>query len=324
MKRSIAWILAAVCVFSLAGCGGEKTAALDDAGQEIKAPAMETLRAVNDPIEVLKGHRTVSIVREAWDDSGELIASSEVLYRRDTAGALEMDSRTQYFEDGTSSWTYAEAYSAAEDPLYPGSGTPGAYYFDDGSNVYMTCVPAAEYETKVARKLPPFSAGALDSNETITDCAEQDGALVVTTRSSVVELDIAWETDYYVDPETDLLLAMVITNYDSPADDASVTGTTRWNWTYDGAYKMDWSYPNIGRIPADDACELTLVIDPGKEDQEIQHFGVAKGTTVTFEPEEPYTLYLDEALTKEAPSYFMDTNRDSVTYYAVYGTDAET
>ena len=315
----------------LAGCGTkapetpqqpEEEPASETPEPVVTVPTLAELRTANDPVEILKGHQ-VSITMEARDGSGNLTASGEILYRRAAAGALEMDSRTQYFEDGTSSWTYANAYSAAEDPLYPGSGTPGAYYFDDGSHVYMTCVPAAEYETKMARELPPFSAGALDPSETITDCAEQDGALVVTTRNSIVELDVAWETDYYVDPETGLLLAMVITNYDSMADDAAVTDTTRWNWTYDGNYKMDWSYPNIGRISADDACELTLVIDPGKEDQEIQHFSAAKGTTVTFEPEEPYTLYLDEALTKEAPSYFMDTNRDSVTYYAVRGTGAE-
>ena len=319
----------------LAGCGTKAPAELQqpeekpvpeppvtEADPVVTVPTLPELRAANDPVEVLKGHRTVSIIKETRDDSGELIASGEILYHRDT-GMMEMDGRTQYFEDGASSWTYAKAYSAVADPFYPGSGTPGAYYFDDGSHVYMTCVPAAEYETKVARELPPFSTGALDPSETITDCAEQDGALVVTTRNSIVELDVAWETDYYVDPETGLLLAMVITNYDSMADDAAVTDTTRWNWTYDRDYKMDWSYPNIGRISADDACELTLVIDPGKEDQEIQHFSAAKGTTVTFEPEEPYTLYLDEALTKEAPSYFMDTNRDSVTYYAVRGTGAE-
>ena len=328
-------IMACIAVL-LAGCGAKTPAESQQPEEEpvqetpaeepqevVTVPTLPELRAANDPIEVLKGHQTVSIVMEARDSSGNLTASGESLYHRDPAGALEMDSRTQYFEDGASSWTYAKAYSAVEDPFYPGSGTPGAYYFDDGSNVYMTCVPAAEYETKVARELPPFSAGALDPSETITDCAEQDGALVVTTRNSIVELDVAWETDYYVDPETGLLLAMVITNYDSTADDAAVTDTTRWNWTYDGDYKMDWSYPNIGRISADDACELTLVIDPGKEEQEIQHFSAAKGTTVTFEPEEPYTLYLDEALTKEAPSYFMDTNRDSVTYYAVRGTGAE-
>lgn len=334
------WIKAAAimaCIAALlAGCGAKTPAESQQPEEEpvqetpaeepqevVTVPTLPELRAANDPIEVLKGHQTVSIVMEARDSSGNLTASGESLYHGDPAGALEMDSRTQYFEDGASSWTYAKAYSAVEDPFYPGSGTPGAYYFDDGSNVYMTCVPAAEYETKIARELPPFSTGALDPSETITDCAEQDGALVVTTRSSIVELDVAWETDYYVEPETGLLLAMVITNYDSTADDAAVTDTTRWNWTYDGDYKMDWSYPNIGRISADDACELTLVIDPGKEEQEIQHFGIAKGTTVTFEPEEPYTLYLDEALTKEAPSYFMDTNRDSVTYYAVRGTGAE-
>ena len=334
------WIKAAAitaCIaVLLAGCGAKPPAESSQQPEEepvqetpaetepvITVPTLAELRTANDPVEVLKGHQTVSVVMEARDGFGELTASGEILYHRDTAGALEMDSRTQYFEDGASSWTYAKAYSAVADPFYPGSGTPGAYYFDDGSNVYMTCVPAAEYETKVARELPPFSTGALDPSETITDCAEQDGALVVTTRSSIVELDVAWETDYYVEPENGLLLAMAITNYDSTADDAAVTDTTRWNWTYDGDYKMDWSYPNIGRISADDACELTLVIDPGKEEQEIQHFGIAKGTTVTFEPEEPYTLYLDEALTKEAPSYFMDTNRDSVTYYAVCGTGAE-
>ena len=328
-------IMACIAVL-LAGCGAKPPAEPQQPEEEpvqetpeeetepvITVPTLAELRTANDPVEVLKGHQTVSIVMETRDGSGELTASGEILYHRDPADALEMDSRTQYFEDGTSHWTYAMAASAVEDPLYPGSGTPGAYYFDDGSDVYMTCVPAAEYETKIARELPPFSAGALDPSETITDCAEQDGALVVTTRNSVVELDIAWETDYYVDPETGLLLAMVITNYDSAGDDAAVTDTTRWNWTYDGDYKMDWSYPNIGRIAAGDACELTLVIDPGKEKQEIQRFGVAKGTTVSFEAEEPYTLYLDEALTEEAPGYFMDTNRDSVTYYAVHGTGAE-
>ena len=334
------WIKAAAitaCIaVLLAGCGTKAPAELQqpeekpvpeppvtEADPVVTVPTLAELRTANDPVEILKGHQTVSITMEARDGSGNLTASGEILYRRDTAGALEMDSRTQYFEDGASSWTYAKAYSAVEDPFYPGSGTPGAYYFDDGSHVYMTCVPAAEYETKIARELPPFSTGALDPSETITDCAEQDGALVVTTRNSVVEIDIAWETNYYVDPKTGLLLAMVITNYDSAGDDAAAADTTRWNWTYDGDYKMDWSYPNIGRISADDACELTLVIDPGKEDQEIQHFSAAKGTTVNFEPEEPYTLYLDEALTKEAPSYFMDTNRDSVTYYAVCGTGAE-
>ena len=65
------------------------------------------------------------------------------------------------------------------------------------------------------------------------------------------------------------------------------------------------------------------MIDPGKEDPEIQHFGVAKGTTVNFEAEEPYTLYRDEALTEKITDYFMDTNQDSVTYYAVRSTDAE-
>ena len=319
----------------LAGCGTKAPAELQqpeekpvpeppvtEADPVVTVPTLPELRAANDPVEVLKGHRTVSIIKETRDDSGELIASGEILYHRDTAGMMEMDGRTQYFEDGASSWTYAKAYSAVADPFYPGSGTPGAYYFDDGSNVYMTCVPAAEYETKIARELPPFSTGALDPSETITDCAEQDGALVVTARSSIVELDVAWETDYYVEPETGLLLVMVITNYDSTADDAAVTDTTRWNWTYDGDYKMDWSYPNIGRISADDVCELTLVIDPGQAGQEIQHFGVAKGTTVSFEAEESYILYLDEALTEEAPSYFMDTNRDSVTYYAVRSTGA--
>ena len=202
------WIKAAAitaCMAALlAGCGTKAPAELQqpeekpvpeppvtEADPVVTVPTLAELRTANDPVEILKGHQTVSITMEARDGSGNLTASGEILYRRAAAGALEMDSRTQYFEDGASSWTYAKAYSAVADPFYPGSGTPGAYYFDDGSHVYMTCVPAAEYETKIARELPPFSTGALDPSETITDCAEQDGALVVTTRNSVVEIDIA-------------------------------------------------------------------------------------------------------------------------------------
>ena len=314
MKRSFAWMLAAACVFSLAGCGGEKPAASDDAEQAIKAPAMETLRAANDPLEVLKNHRTVVIDMESQSASGDVTASGEILYRRDSAGALEMDSRTHYLGD-QDSWAYAMAYSAGEDPLYPGSGTAGAYYNDDESGVCMTCFPAEEYEAEVARRLPPIYQGALSDGETVTGCAEQDGALVVTTMTKIAELNSASETEYYIDPETNLLLAMVITDYDSAEDGAAAAGTTRWNWTYDGDYRMDWEYPHFGGNDADNTCELTIVIDPGRTDEEIQNFGVAQGTMEDFDSETPYTVYMDEALTEEAPSCIMDTNRDRVTYY---------
>ena len=124
----------------LAGCGTKAPAELQqpeekpvpeppvtEADPVVTVPTLPELRAANDPVEVLKGHRTVSIIKETRDDSGELIASGEILYHRDTAGMMEMDGRTQYFEDGASSWTYAKAYSAVADPFYPGSGTPGAF-----------------------------------------------------------------------------------------------------------------------------------------------------------------------------------------------------
>ena len=159
MKKVFSLLLSLTMVMALlAGCGTKAPAELQqpeekpvpeppvtEADPVVTVPTLPELRAANDPVEVLKGHRTVSIIKETRDDSGELIASGEILYHRDTAGMMEMDGRTQYFEDGASSWTYAKAYSAVADPFYPGSGTPGAYYFDDGSHVYMTCVPAAEY-----------------------------------------------------------------------------------------------------------------------------------------------------------------------------------
>ena len=131
MRKWMKAILAAACIAALlAGCGTkapetpqqpEEEPASETPEPVVTVPTLAELRAANDPVEVLKGHRTVSIIKETRDDSGELIASGEILYHRDTAGMMEMDGRTQYFEDGASSWTYAKAYSAVADPFYPGS-----------------------------------------------------------------------------------------------------------------------------------------------------------------------------------------------------------
>ena len=98
MRKWMKAILAAACIAALlASCGTkapetpqqpEEEPASETPEPVVTVPTLAELRTANDPVEILKGHQTVSITMEARDGSGNLTASGEILYRRDTAGAL--------------------------------------------------------------------------------------------------------------------------------------------------------------------------------------------------------------------------------------------
>ena len=304
----------------LSGCGGQAQPPAETP-EEPQTPPAETpaeprpdlaeLRSINDPLEILKTCDRAAVQVENQDGAGNVTSSGVILYRRDAAGELELDSRMTYFGvDGEEAGVfYEEAYRIAD-------GQPGAYYYEDGETVSMNCYPSGEYEQAIAGMLPPRSNDGLSDGETVEGWAEQDGALVLTTSAGVVELDLCWETDYYLEPETFRLLAMVRTDYAS-REDRTVTGVERWNWSYDGMEPMDWSYPNIGAGSAEDSCALTFVIDPGQETEEIQSFLLRRDTQVSFIAEDGCTVYADKAMTQEVSPYVLELPGESVTYYVV-------
>ena len=132
--------------------------------------------------------------------------------------------------------------------------------------------------------------------ETVTGTSEQDGAIIVTTRTEYRdEADLYEETLYYIDPKTDDLLYMEVTSYNTQDD--SVAAVVKTEISYDAPVTFE-AKPFETIIADQDYCEVNLIVNPQQDDMTVCWYPVAHGTQLTFVPFSDYTLYSDEDLTQ--------------------------
>ena len=157
------------------------------------------------------------------------------------------------------------------------------------------------------------------SVETIDDQSEQDGAVVISTTTTYNDMpDYYFTTLYYIDPATGELLAKSVTDYSKDeSGEASVLGTTLYDWSYGESYLPDKELA-AEAFNSDEVCALTLVYNPGAADEETQGISIKRGTYVTFVSSTGNLLYADAALTQPIDDTLpIDTNGEEMTVYVV-------
>ena len=157
------------------------------------------------------------------------------------------------------------------------------------------------------------------SVETIDDQSEQDGAVVISTTTTYSDMpDYYFTTLYYVDPATGELLAKSVTDYSKDeSGEASVLGTTLYDWSYGESYLPDKELA-AEAFNSDEVCALTLVCNPSAADEETQEISIKRGTYVTFVSSTGNLLYADAALTQPIDdTVSIDTNGEEMTVYVV-------
>lgn len=307
LSLGAALLLTACGTSGTGGAGGDAPPAppLSIDPQEGAIPSLAELRAANDPLSVLSRHRTVCAAVECLDAAGETTYSGHVLYTRDDAGLFRADTHTVYHG------AEGEADSYLNTAAYAGADRPGAFYYNSsGGLYYINCYPSWEYEAQAAGAISPVSS-ALDDSETISGAQEQDGVLTVTTTTNIVEINYTYTSVYRFDAQTKLLLSAVITEDDAGGAPAV---TTRWEWTYGGSYDPDWESPSVSEA---ERCDLTLHINPGTDSAETQVLPVSRSSSVNFISQQPFTVYLDEALSTVYKGRMLDVSAPSAVYYIV-------
>lgn len=183
----------------------------------------------------------------------------------------------------------------------------------------MNCYPSGEYEMYILDMLPACREADDSASETIDEQSEQDGAVLISTTTTYSDMpDYYYTTIYYVDPATGELLAMSVTDYSKDdSGEASVLGTTLYDWSYGESYLPDKELA-AEAFNSDEACALTLVYNPGAADEETQEISIKRGTYVTFVSSTGNQLYADAELTKTLDDTLpIDTNGESMTVYVV-------
>ena len=311
--------IAALCVaVLLAGCGtqggkDDGNGGKDDTPMDV---TLETLREVNAPRVLLAKYDAVTVSIQGTDQDGKETYTAKVQYTRDDKGNLLLASHYSYTADSPvgEDEFFAQACLSIE-----GNGVYLSKMESDG-RLNMNCYPSGEYESYIQAMLP--ACGELQDDgsvETIDDQSEQDGAVVISTTTTYSDMpDYYFTTLYYIDPATGELLAKSVTDYSKDeSGEASVLGTTLYDWSYGESYLPDKELA-AEAFNSDEVCALTLVYNPGAADEETQEISIKRGTYVTFVSSTGSLLYADAELTQPIDdTVSIDTNGEEMTVYAV-------
>ena len=310
--------IAALCVAALlAGCGtqGGDTNNNDKNADEPKEISLEQVRADNIPEKLLEDHDTVTVSIQGTDQDSKETYTAKVQYMRDDKGNLLLASHYSYTADspvGEDDF-FAQACLSIE-----GNGVYLSKMESDG-RLNMNCYPSGEYEMYILDMLPACREADNSASETIDEQSEQDGAVLISTTTTYSDMpDYYYTTIYYVDPATGELLAMSVTDYSKDDNgEASVLGTTVYDWSYDESYAPEKELA-AEAFNSDEVCALTLVYNPGAADEETQEISIKRGTYVTFVSSTGSLLYADAALTQPIDdTVSIDTNGEEMTVYVV-------
>ena len=310
--------IGALCVAALlAGCGtqGGDTNNNDKNADEPKEISLEQVRADNIPEKLLEDHETVTVSIQGTDQDGKETYTAKVQYTRDDKGNLLLASHYSYTADSP---VGEDEFFAQACLSIKGNGVYLSKMESDG-RLNMNCYPSGEYEMYILDMLPACREADDSASETINEQSEQDGAVLISTTTTYSDMpDYYYTTLYYVDPETGELLAKSVTDYSKDdSGEASVLGTTVYDWSYDESYAPEKELA-AEAFNSDEACALTLVYNPGAADEETQEISIKRGTYVTFVSSTGNQLYADAELTKTLDDTLpIDTSGESMTVYVV-------
>lgn len=310
--------IGALCVVSLlAGCGMQDgdTNNNDKNAGEPKEISLEQVREDNIPEKLLEDHDTVTVSIQGTDQDGKETYTAKVQYTRDDKGNLLLASHYSYTADSPvgEDEFFAQACLSIE-----GNGVYLSKMESDG-RLNMNCYPSGEYEMYILDMLPACREADDSASETINEQSEQDGAVLISTTTTYSDMpDYYYTTIYYVDPATGELLAMSVTDYSKDdSGEASVLGTTVYDWSYDESYAPEKELA-VEAFNSDEACALTLVYNPSAADEETQEISIKRGTYVTFVSSTGSLLYADAELTQPLDDTLpIDTNGEEMTVYVV-------
>lgn len=288
MKKPLSLLFSLLFVFSVF----DLCAALD-----AETFSMDEFFETNHLLNIAKNHEALVYETTTIFPEGDLVSheKSEYIFFE---GNIWLDGSVEY-SDGHRSCFYA----------YEAEGFPGKLYTvwgDSPEDGIVTFYPSEEYQEVMANDWLMKDDTFVES---LISVEAKDGMIILNTKTIAPDLAYDRLNTYDIDPETGLVKHFISDFSDTEGHQYFRSETTV---TYDAPFLPEGEAENIIKA-GDDHCEVTLVIDPGKETEETLNTSVRKGTGITFYNKNASPIFADEACTKEI--YPVDTSGDSVTVY---------
>ena len=312
-------VTVALCAASLlAGCGGDCGLSDGDSADEPQI-TLEQIRAANDPRSLLEKHDTVTVTVQESDQNDAVTDTAKFQYT--------------YVVDEVLAWyhyQYTENSDAGEDEVW-GEANEKMYAERRASDDAASLSIHFRHNDKqyILDMMPQCPTSGENAEQTIDGCSEEDDAILLSVTTRYLDSSgYYYTTCYRVDPATNELLEMSVTDYHEDENGAvSKQGIRLYRWSYDEPYKAGRNLLNEVRFSTDsteDVCDLTYFYpapgsekgwDVGENGWSVSEIRVAHGTHVTFWG---CTLYADKELTRPIDdTQGVDTSGESATVYIV-------
>ena len=292
-------ILVVLCVLTLlTGCNNE--AATGEISGESQTESTSKVTQTEDRtytlLEIHKNYQLTELLKQ-----NDYIGYSEELYREDNdEAASKTVVQFHNTEDGIQ--LDLKLVTVGDSTLYKqgriSKDYPGAAYviYGDGSKS-MTAYPEGGYEAELERN---WIFGSEAEKETLVDCENQDGVIIVSTRTDYLETNQYYsETLYYINPENDQLINLETSIYN---EDGNISQLHKVTLVYNKPFTME-KEPYKEIISDADYCEVNVVYEYMTDNPNVQWFPVSDGTSVSVSAQKAdgavYKLYSDADLTIE-------------------------
>lgn len=296
----------------LCGCAANGVDAQNDDKPQVEQNAefqaeLEAMHEANTLENIFDVHVLMNCTTETWEfEDGAEVWQGVAKECFSSAG-----SGFSYYSESTDaegSFIVADSYSDDTTPV-------ALYSYNRDGDLGLRVFPAGEFAGYLSAQWPPsdvVAEGDRDTFETVLSI-EEDAELATTVIT--VEMDlraVRIETVYFIDTPSGLITGIEQTTYDSETGEKTLVERSNV-WYDDPIERADSAYAKVR--DAKDTCTLTVVFNPGEDDEETQTLTVAKGTHISAAGQDCfYDVYADaecSELIEQIPA-----DEDEVTVYA--------
>ena len=263
---------------------------------------LEEITQINDPRSVLEKYGTLRIDEQMMTAGGEPVGFAHNQFSLTEAGQVLSN---VHLRDGDIE-VFAN-FSVADD-------MPGSMFWSGNNGQVLYCMPSWEYEQFA---LDPL--GLERGEQTVVDYGVSNGALIlVVSTPDPADENARTVTDMFAESESGLITNKNAVTYVASDGGEVESGCSHYVYQYGMPYDPEFD-ETVSEGGAASFCALTLVINPGQDNEETQQHNVALGLEVQFTAleGENVAIYADEAMTQAVDA--IDTSAESATYYISVG-----
>ena len=262
----------------------------------------EEITQINDPRAVLEKYGTLRIDEQMMTAEGEPSGFAHYQFSLDDQGRVLSN---VHLRDGDIE-VFAN-FSVADD-------MPGSMFWSGNNGQVLYCMPSWEYEQFA---LDPL--GLERGEQTVVDYGVYNGSIIlVVATPDPADENARTVTDMFAEEESGLITSKNAVTYVASDGGEVEDGCSHYVYQYGIPYDPEFD-ETVSEGGAESFCALTLVINPGQDNEETQQLNVALGLEVQFTAleGEDVAIYADEAMTEAVD--VIDTSAESATYYITVG-----